>query len=53
MRLGSVIAFTLIVFVSAPVSVQEWTEFLSREDRFTCNFPDLYHHAFPFPPRGR
>ena len=34
------LTFVLIaVFVSAPALAQEWTEFTSRADRFTVNFP--------------
>ncbi len=31
------LAFTL--FLSAPAFAQEWTEFVSREDGFSVNFP--------------
>ena len=34
-----VLSIVLIAFVSAPAFAQEWIEFASREDRFTCNFP--------------
>ena len=30
---------TLVFCFSAPLFAQEWIEFASREDRFTCNFP--------------
>lgn len=39
MRLSSITAATAILCLSASASSQEWTEFVSREDRFTCNFP--------------
>jgi hypothetical protein len=39
MRSRSFIAAVLFLAVSAPASAQEWIEFASREDRFTCNFP--------------
>jgi hypothetical protein len=29
----------LLLSISAPLFGQEWIEFASREDRFTCNFP--------------
>ena len=32
-------ALALSVSVSVPAFAQEWTEFVSREDRFTTNFP--------------
>jgi hypothetical protein len=38
MRLSAVAAAVMLA-VSAPTSAQEWIEFISREDRFTCNFP--------------
>lgn len=39
MRLTPWIATTLALCIAAPVFAQEWIEFASREDRFTCNFP--------------
>lgn len=39
MRLIPVILATLIVSVPGLAVAQDWTEFASREDRFTCNFP--------------
>ena len=38
MRLRS-FAAALILFTSTPALAQEWKEFESRQDRFTCNFP--------------
>lgn len=38
MRLNWIVAAALL-FMSGPASAQEWTEFASREDRFTANFP--------------
>ena len=39
MRLISVVAAVSILSTSAPAWAQEWIEFASQEDRFTCNFP--------------
>ena len=39
MRLIPLIATALVLSISAPSFAQEWIEFASREDRFTCNFP--------------
>jgi len=39
MRLMSLLSAALVVSISGPSFAQEWTEFASREDRFTCNFP--------------
>jgi hypothetical protein len=39
MRLMPLISTALVFSVSGPVFAQEWIEFASREDRFTCNFP--------------
>ena len=40
MRLMPLVSATLALAVSAPLLfAQEWIEFASREDRFTCNFP--------------
>ena len=38
-RLIPCILTALVFSVSAPLIAQEWIEFASREDRFTCNFP--------------
>jgi hypothetical protein len=38
-RQRSTIAAALVLGLWAPVLAQEWTEFVSREDGFTCNFP--------------
>jgi len=34
-----VLSIALLAFLSVPAFAQEWVEFASREDRFTCNFP--------------
>src|SRR5258706_9415520 len=39
MRLTPLVSAVLALAVSGPVFAQEWVEFASREDRFTCNFP--------------
>ncbi len=39
MRLTPLIATALMLAVSGPVFAQEWVEFASRDDRFTCLFP--------------
>ena len=39
MRLMTVVAAVSAVFMAAPGAAQDWTEFASQEDRFTCNFP--------------
>src|SRR5258705_10423610 len=39
MRLTPLVSAVLALAVSGPVFAQEWIEFASREDRFTCNFP--------------
>src|SRR5499425_952232 len=39
MHLRLLISTILLVSASAPLLAQEWIEFASREDRFTCNFP--------------
>ena len=39
MRLTPLISVALVLAVSWPLFGQEWIEFSSREDRFTCNFP--------------
>src|SRR6266699_3870144 len=39
MRLMPLVAATLVLSISGLSFAQEWIEFASREDRFTCNFP--------------
>ena len=39
MRAPSIVAGLLIVLLPAFAAAQGWTEFVSREDRFTANFP--------------
>ena len=39
MRPKVLAASLLAISVSGPLFAQEWIEFASREDRFTCNFP--------------
>src|SRR5262252_7522332 len=39
MRLTQMISTALVLLISGPLFGQEWIEFSSREDRFTCNFP--------------
>lgn len=39
MRLTPLISLALALSVAAPLFAQEWVEFASREDRFTCLFP--------------
>lgn len=39
MRFSAVAAAALCLAVSSPAVAQEWIEFVSREDRFTSNFP--------------
>jgi hypothetical protein len=39
MRPMPVISIVLVLAVSGPLLAQEWVEFASVEDRFTCNFP--------------
>jgi hypothetical protein len=39
MRLMPPIAMAVALAVAAPIFAQEWVEFASREDRFTCLFP--------------
>src|SRR5437016_1219743 len=39
MRLMPLLSATLVLSISGPLFAQEWIEFASREDRFTCNFP--------------
>jgi hypothetical protein len=39
MRLTPLLSGALVVFLATPVLAQEWLDFRSQEDRFTCNFP--------------
>lgn len=39
MRLTPTISMAVALSVAAPLFAQEWVEFASREDRFTCLFP--------------
>src|SRR5204863_3810243 len=39
MRLMPLISAALVLSISGLSFAQEWIEFASREDRFTCNFP--------------
>lgn len=39
MRLALFVAAALILPLSGTAAAQEWIEFASREDRFSCNFP--------------
>jgi hypothetical protein len=39
MPLTPIISVAVVLSVGAPVFAQEWMEFASREDRFTCLFP--------------
>ena len=39
MRLTTFVTTGLVLAVTAPLFAQEWVEFASREDRFTCLFP--------------
>src|SRR5262245_36488380 len=40
MRFSPLVAVTLLIWLSAAASAQEeWIEFVSKEDRFTSNFP--------------
>ena len=39
MRLKPIIVALFILSSSVPALAQEWIEFVSRDDRFTCNFP--------------
>jgi len=40
MRVMPFVVTTLVLSVAGPSFAQEWIEFASREDRFTCNFPN-------------
>lgn len=33
------VSTALVLSIAAPLCAQEWIEFASRDDRFTCNFP--------------
>ena len=39
MRLNPVVAAAVALALATPAAGQEWIEFASRDDRFTCNFP--------------
>ena len=39
MRLTPIFSIAVLLCVSGSLFAQEWIEFASREDRFTCNFP--------------
>ena len=39
MRFSPLVAVALLISLSVPASAQEWIEFVSKEDRFTSNFP--------------
>ena len=39
MRLMPLVSAAVALSVSGPLFAQEWIEFATREDRFTCNFP--------------
>ena len=39
MRLNDVLAAAVVLSLSSPALAQEWTEFVSKEDRFATNFP--------------
>ena len=39
MRASHFVAAALFLSLSAPASAQEWIEYVSKEDRFTVNFP--------------
>jgi hypothetical protein len=39
MRFSTLVAATLLLSFSVPASAQEWIEYVSKEDRFTGNFP--------------
>jgi hypothetical protein len=39
MRWTPLISTVLVLPIAGPLMAQEWIEFASREDRFTCNFP--------------
>jgi hypothetical protein len=39
MRSPLLLSATLVVSLSAPLFAQDWDEFISKEERFSCNFP--------------
>ena len=39
MRLSPLVVAIFITCLSGPAAAQEWTEFVSLEDGFACNFP--------------
>jgi hypothetical protein len=39
MRFSTLVAAALLLSFSVPASAQEWIEYVSKEDRFTANFP--------------
>src|SRR5437868_2137474 len=39
MHLMRIISIASVLSIAGPLFAQEWIEFASREDRFTCNFP--------------
>jgi len=39
MRTPLLLSATLVVSLSAPLFAQDWDEFISKEERFSCNFP--------------
>src|ERR1044071_8529891 len=39
MRFSTLFAVILLLSFSVPASAQEWIDFVSKEDRFTANFP--------------
>src|SRR5262245_66173088 len=39
MRRSILIASSVVLVMSSTLVAQEWIEFASRDDRFTCNFP--------------
>jgi hypothetical protein len=39
MRLSSAVTAAVVLSLSSPALAQEWTEFISKEDRFATNFP--------------
>lgn len=39
MRLSSAVTAAVVLSLSSPALTQEWTEFVSKEDRFATNFP--------------
>jgi hypothetical protein len=39
MRLMPLVVVAFVLTIHGSATAQEWTEFASRDDRFTCNFP--------------